>query len=272
MPAQSGGSFAGRALRAVLHPLPIAFAVVTVAAALISPILALPAAGLWIGSVVGIAALRGARKRGPDISHLSPSLQRDLLGVTTALDQLQDAAKAVPDEQKPMFESIEREAVDVRSSVLEFAVKAGALHRHLEATRPDAEQAPGDAERRERMLARLAQYHETLQSLETTARDLADRAVELAAGAPMRYDALDEQSPERKISEMKASMADIEEVMRAQLPLAIRWREATREAFLHYLSRGYVIREFLRGPVISSYLLAIPDKEAEPDPAKRNQE
>jgi predicted GNAT superfamily acetyltransferase len=66
--------------------------------------------------------------------------------------------------------------------------------------------------------------------------------------------------------------ADIEEVMRAQLPLAIRWRETTREAFLHYLSRGYVIREFLRGPVISSYLLALPDKDPEPDQAKRNQE
>ena len=66
--------------------------------------------------------------------------------------------------------------------------------------------------------------------------------------------------------------ADIEEVMRAELSLAIRWREATREAFLHYLSRGYVIREFLRGPVLSSYLLALPDKEAGPDPAKRNQE
>ena len=65
---------------------------------------------------------------------------------------------------------------------------------------------------------------------------------------------------------------DIEEIMRAQLPLAIRWREATREAFLHYLSRGYVIREFLRGPVLSSYLLALADEEAESDPAKRNQE
>jgi predicted GNAT superfamily acetyltransferase len=42
------------------------------------------------------------------------------------------------------------------------------------------------------------------------------------------------------------------------MPLAIRWREATREAFVHYLSRGYEAREFLRGESVSSYILVGP--------------
>ncbi|MFO8079450.1 MAG: hypothetical protein R6V07_03995, partial [Armatimonadota bacterium] len=71
-------------------------------------------------------------------------------------------------------------------------------------------------ERRERLLARLARYRETLGSLEATAGELADRAMDLAAGAPMEYDTFDDQSPERKISEMKASVAAIEEVMRTE--------------------------------------------------------
>ena len=242
MPAQSGGSFAGRALRAVLHPLPIAFAIVTIAAALISPILALPAAGLWIGSVVGIAALRGARKRGPDISHLPPSIQADLAGVTSALDRLQTAARTVPADQRPLFEGIQREAEDVRASVLQLAMSAGTLHRHLALMRPEELQADLAAlharldatsdeaarrkieasiadherrtERREQLLARLERYRATITSLEATAEEVADRAVDLAAGAPMEYDAFDDRSPERKVSEMKASVAALEEVLR----------------------------------------------------------
>jgi predicted GNAT superfamily acetyltransferase len=53
--------------------------------------------------------------------------------------------------------------------------------------------------------------------------------------------------------------ADIEAVMGADMPLAVRWREATREAFRHYISRGYEVREFFRGPVVSSYLLCLPE-------------
>lgn len=47
----------------------------------------------------------------------------------------------------------------------------------------------------------------------------------------------------------------VDEMMDADLPLAVRWREATREPFLHYLSRGYEVREFVREGMTSSYLL-----------------
>ena len=66
--------------------------------------------------------------------------------------------------------------------------------------------------------------------------------------------------------------ADIEEVMRADMPLAVRWREATREAFHHYLSRGYEVREFLRGSAVSSYVLSFPETDSEINPAMRNRE
>ena len=39
------------------------------------------------------------------------------------------------------------------------------------------------------------------------------------------------------------------------MKLAIRWREVTREAFGHYLPRGYEAREFFRGESVSFYLL-----------------
>ncbi len=242
MPAQSGGSFAGRVPRATLHPLSIAFAIVTIAAAMIAPILALPAAGAWIASVVVIAARRGAGERLPDISHLPPSIQADLAGVTAALDRLRDAARAVPADQRPLFEGIQREADEVRESVLQLAIAAGALHRHLETMRPEQVEADlaalrarlettGDEaarrqieasiadnerriERRQALLARLERYRATIKSLESTAAEVADRAVDLAAGAPMEYDAFDDRSPERKVSEMKASVAALEEVLR----------------------------------------------------------
>jgi len=56
--------------------------------------------------------------------------------------------------------------------------------------------------------------------------------------------------------------ADIEGVMEVDMPLAVRWRETTREAFQHYLSRGYEVREFLRGPTVSSFVLALPDADS----------
>jgi predicted GNAT superfamily acetyltransferase len=53
--------------------------------------------------------------------------------------------------------------------------------------------------------------------------------------------------------------AEMEPLMERDLPLAVRWREATRAAFLHYLSRGYELREFFRGAVVSHYMLALVD-------------
>ncbi len=48
----------------------------------------------------------------------------------------------------------------------------------------------------------------------------------------------------------------IDTIMDADMSLAIRWREATREAFVHYIARGYEVREFFRGEPTSFYLLA----------------
>lgn len=54
----------------------------------------------------------------------------------------------------------------------------------------------------------------------------------------------------------------IDAMMEGDMPMAIRWRKATREAFVHYFSRGYEAREFLRGDGVSSYLLEGPGGEA----------
>lgn len=62
--------------------------------------------------------------------------------------------------------------------------------------------------------------------------------------------------------------AVVEEVMRRDLPLAVRWREATREVFVHYFSRGYEAREFLRGKEVSHYLLRGPGSAADPVPGE----
>ncbi len=48
---------------------------------------------------------------------------------------------------------------------------------------------------------------------------------------------------------------DMEAIMEADLPLAVLWRVATKEPFQRYLSRGYEIREFVRGAEVSHYLL-----------------
>lgn len=50
----------------------------------------------------------------------------------------------------------------------------------------------------------------------------------------------------------------LEAMMETDLPLAVRWREASREAFLHYLGRGYEVRELLRDRTTSSYILVLP--------------
>ena len=55
----------------------------------------------------------------------------------------------------------------------------------------------------------------------------------------------------------------IDRMMEEDLSLAVRWREATREAFDHYFSRGYEARDFLRGEEVSLYFLARPEGETE---------
>jgi chorismate synthase len=49
--------------------------------------------------------------------------------------------------------------------------------------------------------------------------------------------------------------ARIGPIMDKAMELAVRWREATREVFLHYLARGFEAREFFRGEATSHYLL-----------------
>ena len=215
MAAQSDASFLSQLPRAMVHPLPIILAAGTIAAGVLMPLLAIPGAAAWAISAGVIAGRRAAQRAQPDLTSLPPSIQADLLGVTTALDRLQEAARSVPEAQRPMFEGIEREAEDIRGSVLRLALQAGLLHRSIEAELREGDGREADAQRRERRLATLEHQRTTLHSLEKSARDIADRAMDLAAGPPMGYDALDEQSPERKISEMKASMAAIEEVMRS---------------------------------------------------------
>lgn len=53
----------------------------------------------------------------------------------------------------------------------------------------------------------------------------------------------------------------IDRMMEADLPLAVQWRHSTREAFLHYISRGYEVRGFVREGIVSSYMLTLPQAE-----------
>jgi len=49
--------------------------------------------------------------------------------------------------------------------------------------------------------------------------------------------------------------ADISAVMASSMELAVVWREASREARVHYMSRGYEVTELLREGATSDYLL-----------------
>jgi predicted GNAT superfamily acetyltransferase len=49
--------------------------------------------------------------------------------------------------------------------------------------------------------------------------------------------------------------ADIHEIIVDDTDLAVRWREATRDAFLHYFSRGYQATELVPTGSVSLYLL-----------------
>lgn len=52
--------------------------------------------------------------------------------------------------------------------------------------------------------------------------------------------------------------ADISSVMADSMESAVAWREATREALTHYMSRGFEVRELVRGHRASHYLLFNP--------------
>lgn len=49
--------------------------------------------------------------------------------------------------------------------------------------------------------------------------------------------------------------SDIMTVMNTDIDLAGRWREATRETFVHYINKGYEVHEIFWGDRISEYLL-----------------
>jgi predicted GNAT superfamily acetyltransferase len=49
--------------------------------------------------------------------------------------------------------------------------------------------------------------------------------------------------------------ADVSVVMAESMELAVAWRRSTRMALTHYLERGYEVRELVRGPHTSHYLL-----------------
>ncbi len=52
--------------------------------------------------------------------------------------------------------------------------------------------------------------------------------------------------------------SDIQAVKSASLEAAVAWREATRAALMHYLERGYEVRELVRGEPCSRYLMFRP--------------
>ena len=49
--------------------------------------------------------------------------------------------------------------------------------------------------------------------------------------------------------------SDVNTVMDRDMDLALRWRGTTREALVHYLTRGYEVREFVAGDAVCRYLL-----------------
>lgn len=233
--------FAGRLARAAVKPLPIGIAVLTVFGSLLAPVVLVPGIAAWLLAVLITAYAAKPARRGPDVSHLPPSIQADLLDVNEALDRLRAAVRDVPPAHRPLFEGIEREAEEVRESVLRLGRQAGTLHRHLassgaetlaaqaeglrarlehttdESARREIEQSIKRVEarqaHREGLVGKLEQYRATLASLQATAEELADRAASLAAGAPLEYDMHDDQSAMRRITEMKASVAALEEVL-----------------------------------------------------------
>lgn len=49
--------------------------------------------------------------------------------------------------------------------------------------------------------------------------------------------------------------ADVTALMARDMAAAVAWREATRAALVHYLDRGWEVRDFVRGDPVSRYVL-----------------
>jgi len=248
MSAQPGASPLAHVGGALFGPFPIIVALATVAGAiLLNPLVLIPGAAAWLIAVAVTAGLRAHAQSQPaiDTTGLPPSIQRELDGVNRALDQMQAAIATVPADQRVLFADVEEQAQQVRDAVTRMARSAGALHIYLAANRAEELQgrleglkqrlaaatddaaraelgaAVANAEaqlaRREQLLATLERYRATLRGLQATAEELAGRAVNLAAGGELAADeAFDEQSPARRITELKASVAALEEVMGTQ--------------------------------------------------------
>lgn len=203
----AGGADQGGIGRALLHPAALALAALTVGAALISPLLAVPGAVAW-GVTVYVLARRGAARRGPmvDMTALPPTIQRDVFEVRQALADIRAISASASRDRQIMLEDVLREAQDVDGAVLQMAVAAGRLHDHLAAsvaqvTDPD----------RQRMMEMLQRYRTNMDELVASAHKLRSNVQLLAAGQLVDYDS--EHAPARQMDEMKASVAALEEVI-----------------------------------------------------------
>jgi len=194
-------------LRALVHPAPIVLAVGTVAAALISPLLAVPGAVAWALTVYFLGRSRQAgRQRAIEMSTLPPTIQRDVYEVREALADIRSAAAAASRDRKVLLADVLREAEDVEQTIATQALAAGRLHDYLAATVDQA-----DTPDRQRMMEMLQRYRATMSGLVESAQKLRSTVQLLAAGQLEDYES--EQAPARQMDEMKASVAALEEVM-----------------------------------------------------------
>ena len=67
----------------------------------------------------------------------------------------------------------------------------------------------------------------------------------------------------REPSVRVAIPVDISAVMAHSMELARAWRDATRSALTHYMGQGYEVRELVRGPRVSHYILTRDDASVE---------
>ncbi len=248
MANEPGASPLTRAARAVFGPLPVGIAIATVAGAVfLSPLLLIPGVIAWAIAVAAMAAGRRTGQRARiDTTGLPPSIQADLAGVGRALDDMEAALAAVPADRRVLFASVEADAREVRDAVARMARSAGALHGYLArnrademqvqleglrrrlaaatdpAARSETEAAIAHSEarlaRREQLMATLQRYRATIRGLQASAEELAGRAVNLTAGGELVAHAeFGEESSVRKIAELKAGVAALEEVMRSDI-------------------------------------------------------
>ena len=241
MTASRNASTGNQTLRAMLNPAAIVLAALTVGAAFISPLLAIPGAVAWALTVyfLGRGRAAGRRVARVDIKSLPPTVQRDLASVREALDQIRQAARSAPRDQRVLLADVVREAEDVEQAVERMALAAGSLHdslaetadktaqSRLEALDAQAGAAADEAGRRklqseaealraqlaerERLTGTLERYRTTMQGLAASVQKLRGSITMLAAGQALDYDAVD--SPVRQMDEMKASVEALEEVM-----------------------------------------------------------